>query len=112
MHEASDHLRAMVDAGTCTGAAAVLTDASRTIVLETFGTTRADDDGQGVPITEHTRFRWASCSKPITAVAALLAVQDGLLDLDAADPAVPPRASRFTRASTTTASRGSPSATS
>ena len=80
MREAADRLRAIVDAGSCTGAAAILTDASRTIALETVGTTRPDD---GLPITERTRFRWASCSKPVTAVATLLAVQDGLLDLDA-----------------------------
>ena len=81
-------LRAIVEAGSCTGAAAILTDASRTIALETVGATRADD---GLPITERTRFRWASCSKPVTAVATLLAVQDGLLDLDAPIGLLPPR---------------------
>jgi CubicO group peptidase (beta-lactamase class C family) len=83
MHEASDRLRAIVDTGTCTAAAAVLTDASRAIALETFGTTRAGAEGVATAITERTRFRWASCSKPITALAALLAVQRGVLDLDA-----------------------------
>ena len=82
MREAADRLRAMVDAGTCTGAAAILTDSSRAIALETFGTTRENGDGVGVTITERTRFRWASCSKPVTAVAALLAVQDGMIGLD------------------------------
>jgi CubicO group peptidase (beta-lactamase class C family) len=79
MQEAADRLRAMVDAGTCTGAAAILTDSSRAIAVETFGAIREDSD---VEITERTRFRWASCSKPVTAVATLLAVQDGILDLD------------------------------
>lgn len=36
----------------------------------------------GVPMDEHTVFRLASMTKPVTAVAALLCVQDGRLRLD------------------------------
>jgi CubicO group peptidase (beta-lactamase class C family) len=36
-----------------------------------------------LPVTGRTLFRWASCSKPVTAVAAMQLVEKGLLDLDA-----------------------------
>jgi CubicO group peptidase (beta-lactamase class C family) len=37
----------------------------------------------GIPVSAtDTKFRWASVSKPITAVAAMTLVQEGLLDLD------------------------------
>ena len=35
------------------------------------------------PVTEDTMFRWASCSKPLAAVAAMQLVESGQLDLDA-----------------------------
>lgn len=40
-------------------------------------------DSDGAPITEHTPFRIASLSKSFTAAAVMLAVEDGLIDLDA-----------------------------
>ena len=36
----------------------------------------------GEPVTDTTRFQWASVTKPVTAVVALRLVQDGVLDLD------------------------------
>ncbi|HEY8502938.1 MAG TPA: serine hydrolase domain-containing protein [Gemmataceae bacterium] len=42
----------------------------------------ADREGR-VPVTPATLFRWASVSKPLTAVAALQLAEKGLLDLDA-----------------------------
>ncbi|TCC07442.1 serine hydrolase domain-containing protein [Kribbella soli] len=44
-----------------------------------FGSTRA---GGGEPVTPETMFGVQSCSKMYTATAVLLAVQDGLVDLD------------------------------
>ncbi len=41
------------------------------------------DREECVPVTEHTRFRWASLCKPLTAVAALQLWEQGRLDLDA-----------------------------
>jgi serine beta-lactamase-like protein LACTB, mitochondrial len=41
----------------------------------------ADREG-GVPVGEETLFRWASISKPLTAVAALQLVEQGALDLE------------------------------
>lgn len=42
----------------------------------------ADREKQ-VPVTTETMFRWASCSKPMTAIAAMQLVEQGRLDLDA-----------------------------
>ena len=41
-----------------------------------------EDREAGVPVTDQTRFRWASISKPVTAVTALQLVRSGALDLD------------------------------
>lgn len=41
-----------------------------------------EDREQQVPVSAETRFRWASISKPVTAVAALQLAQAGKLDLD------------------------------
>jgi serine beta-lactamase-like protein LACTB, mitochondrial len=41
------------------------------------------DRDRGEPVTPGTLFRWASCSKPLTAVAAMQLVCEGKLDLDA-----------------------------
>jgi CubicO group peptidase (beta-lactamase class C family) len=40
------------------------------------------DVATGEPVTEATRFQWASITKPMTAVIALRLAQDGVLDLD------------------------------
>jgi len=41
------------------------------------------DREQKTPVTPASLFRWASCSKPLTAVAAMQLVEQGKLDLDA-----------------------------
>jgi serine beta-lactamase-like protein LACTB, mitochondrial len=41
------------------------------------------DRENAVPVSSETLFRWASCSKPLTAIAALQLVESGKLDLDA-----------------------------
>ncbi len=42
-----------------------------------------EDREAGVPAAPRTMYRWASISKPVTAVAAMQLVQDAKLDLDA-----------------------------
>jgi len=42
-----------------------------------------EDREAEVPVTDETRFRWASISKPVTAVVALQLARAGRLDLDA-----------------------------
>lgn len=51
-------------------------------VVMTAGYGLADREA-GVPVTDRTLFRWASISKPLTALAAGHLVQAGRLDLDA-----------------------------
>lgn len=48
--------------------------------LQGYG--HADRDQQ-IPVTSDTMFRWASISKPLTAIAALQLAEEGKLDLDA-----------------------------
>jgi CubicO group peptidase (beta-lactamase class C family) len=52
------------------------------VVVYTKGYGLADRE-KGVPVSNSTMFRWASCSKPLTAVAAMQLVQAGQLALDA-----------------------------
>ncbi|WP_114952035.1 serine hydrolase domain-containing protein [Sphingosinicella terrae] len=62
------------------GAVAVcLVDRAEPVWLEGFGRTSGGDGG---PVTPDTLFSIQSTSKSLTAVAVLLAVQEGLLDLD------------------------------
>lgn len=42
-----------------------------------------EDRERDIPVTTDTMFRWASISKPLTAIAALQLAEDGKLDLDA-----------------------------
>lgn len=42
-----------------------------------------EDRERGVPASTRTMYRWASISKPVTAVAAMLLAERGKLDLDA-----------------------------
>ena len=41
------------------------------------------DRENNIPVTTDTMFRWASCTKPLTAIAALQLAEKGRLDLDA-----------------------------
>jgi CubicO group peptidase (beta-lactamase class C family) len=61
------------------GIAIGICDADATVWLAGFGSTRTG----GLPIDGGTRFSVQSCSKMYTATAVLLAVQQGLVDLDA-----------------------------
>jgi CubicO group peptidase (beta-lactamase class C family) len=74
-----DRLHTAVSTGAVSGAIAVAVDASGARITSA-GCTRPHD---GVDVCDRTRFRLASCSKPVTALAALMAVQEGLLALDA-----------------------------
>lgn len=49
------------------------------VYVATFGLA---DREAGVPVTCDTMFRWASCSKPVTALAAMQLVEQGKLGLD------------------------------
>ncbi|MFI4916026.1 MAG: serine hydrolase domain-containing protein [Phycisphaerales bacterium JB060] len=51
-------------------------------VVYTAGFGLADRENE-IPVTGETMFRWASISKPVTAVAAMQLVEAGQLDLDA-----------------------------
>ena len=62
------------------GIAIAVIDRQSVLWAEGFGST---DRSGGIPVTPGTPFSVQSTSKTITATAILLAVQDGLLDLDA-----------------------------
>ncbi len=62
------------------GCAVGLVKNGRVVFLKGYG--MADRDRQ-TPVTTRTMFRWASISKPVTAIAALQLWQDKKLDLDA-----------------------------
>lgn len=62
------------------GMAVGVIDGGRIVHLKGYG--YADREAK-VPVTTHTMFRWASVSKPVTAIAAMQLVEQGRLDLDA-----------------------------
>ena len=62
------------------GAALYVSQRGKVLYSGALGTA---DPAQGMPVTERTLFRLASMTKPITAVAALLLRDRGLLDPDA-----------------------------
>jgi serine beta-lactamase-like protein LACTB, mitochondrial len=62
------------------GLAVGVIEGGETVYLTGFGYA---DRERGEPVTPGTLFRWASCSKPLTAVAAMQLVDKGKLDLDA-----------------------------
>jgi CubicO group peptidase (beta-lactamase class C family) len=61
------------------GAAAAVVDGQRTVWEGTFGVT---DGPESSPITPETMFCIRSISKSVTALAVLIAVQEGMVDLD------------------------------
>ncbi|GAB3422250.1 hypothetical protein GCM10027569_53090 [Flindersiella endophytica] len=67
------------------GAAIGVTDASGLRWSQTFGTA-----GRGRPVTARTMFSLQSVSKLYTATTVMLAVQDGLIDLDVPIPTYVP----------------------
>lgn len=73
------HVSEDVDAGRVLGAAVAVTQCGRTVYQNCFGMTTLNGN---VPVNNKTVFRLASMTKPITAVAALILVDRGLLSLD------------------------------
>ena len=61
------------------GLSLVLARADGLIHVEHFG---FEDRERQIPTTDATLYRWASISKPLTAVAAMQLVEEGRLDLD------------------------------
>lgn len=70
---------AKMAAAEAVGGALALIDGGRVVHVALHG---AADREQKLPVSRQTLFRWASVSKPITAVAAMQLVEKGLLDLD------------------------------
>jgi CubicO group peptidase (beta-lactamase class C family) len=62
------------------GAAVAVVDGEKILWMETYGFTRR---GGSEPVNQETLFSIQSMSKSFTALGVLMAVQDGLLDLDA-----------------------------
>ena len=71
---------ALVERGTVPGAALVVVSSAGVVVEHYAGA--ADRDG-AVAVGPETRFALASLTKPLVALAALVAVEEGILDLDA-----------------------------
>ena len=62
------------------GAAAGILLDNRIVYLKGYGWANRE---KGIPVTRRTMFRWASISKPLTAIAALQLAEQGRLDLAA-----------------------------
>lgn len=77
---ARDEVREIMARDGIPGASVALVQGAGPVWLEAFGQTRADG---GRTVDPHTLFSLQSTSKNITAVAVMIAVQRGLLDLDA-----------------------------
>jgi CubicO group peptidase (beta-lactamase class C family) len=73
-------VQAAMEKGKIVGLAIGIIDQGEVVYLQGYGF--ADQDNQ-VSVTSKSMFRWASVSKPITAVAAMQLVDKGQLDLDA-----------------------------
>ncbi|MER6981880.1 serine hydrolase domain-containing protein [Streptomyces carpinensis] len=78
MSELHDTLRRYVDDGTVPGAVGLV---ARGDDVEVVAVGSVDTDGTA-PITRESIFRIASITKPITAAAVLMLVEDGLIGLD------------------------------
>jgi CubicO group peptidase (beta-lactamase class C family) len=78
--DARTKVRGIMERDGTPGAAVALVRADEVVWMECFGATRAKG---GRPIDAHTIFSLQSTSKTFTAVAVMLAVQRGLLDLGA-----------------------------
>jgi CubicO group peptidase (beta-lactamase class C family) len=79
-HPAADLVDALVAAGAVPGMALVIADGDGLLVEHVAGS--ADRDGT-VPVAPDTRFALASLTKPLVAMAALVAAEEGIVDLDA-----------------------------
>jgi CubicO group peptidase (beta-lactamase class C family) len=76
---ARDEVREIMDRDGVSGASVVLVQGGEPAWIEAFGQTCAG----GRPVDPHTLFSLQSTSKAITATAVMIAVQRGLLELDA-----------------------------
>ncbi|MET9273289.1 serine hydrolase domain-containing protein [Kribbella sp. NPDC003557] len=81
--ELQRYVAGLVDEHKVPGLAVGICDADSVLWCAGFGCTRADGD---VAISAETMFSVQSCSKMYTATAVMLAVQDGLVELDAPVP--------------------------
>jgi CubicO group peptidase (beta-lactamase class C family) len=79
MDELQRRIPGLMDEHRLPGMAIGICDASAVLWSDGFGTTLAEG---GRPVTAHTAFGVQSCSKMYTATVVLLAVQDGLVELD------------------------------
>ncbi|HEY1426667.1 MAG TPA: serine hydrolase domain-containing protein [Caulobacteraceae bacterium] len=77
---ARDEVREIMARDGLPGVSVALVQGGEPVWLEAFGQTRLEGGG---PVDPHTIFSLQSTSKNITAVAVMIVVQQGLLDLDA-----------------------------
>lgn len=61
------------------GLSLAIAEHGRIVAIEHFG---FEDRERGIPVTDATLYRWASISKPLTAVVAMQLSNEGKLDLD------------------------------
>lgn len=81
MRRAAELVEALVERGTVPGAQLTVADASGVVFRHVAG--HADRD-RAVPVTGDTRFALASLTKPLVALAVLVAAEEGSLGLDEA----------------------------
>lgn len=79
MAEIDRAVQAKIDETGAVGMAIGIIRDRQVVLVKTYGF--ADREAKQ-PVTAETMFRWASCSKPVTAVAALQLVEQGRLKLD------------------------------
>lgn len=72
-------IRAKIDETGAVGLAVGIIQDRRVALVETYGLANRETNK---PVTRNTMFRWASCSKPVTALAAMQLVDQGRLNLD------------------------------
>ena len=72
-------MKSDLDANNVSGASVLVKQSGKTVYKNHFGTVSPESD---VAVSDNTIFRLASMTKPITAVAALILVQRGMLSLD------------------------------
>ena len=80
MRRAAELVDALVERGTVPGAQLAVTDAGGIVFEHVAGFA---DRGRTVPVDRTTRFALASLTKPLVAGAALVAAEEGSVDLDA-----------------------------
>lgn len=76
--QVDDAISAAMQKQNIVGIAVGLIDEREPVLFRYYG---FEDLREKIPVTRHTMFRWASISKPVTAVAAMQLVEQGKLDL-------------------------------